>query len=499
MSQYLLALDQGTTSSRAILFGLDGNIVGSAQYEFRQIYPAAGCVEHDPRDILDSQKQAAADVLKSTGVKKGEVLGVGITNQRETTIVWDRATGQPVYNAIVWQCRRTAPLCEKLMAEGLDAHVQKTTGLIIDAYFSATKIRYILDHVDNGQARAERGELMFGTVDTWLIWNLTGEHVTDYSNAARTMLFDIHKLDWDDTLLKRLSIPRAMLPQVKPSSCVYGTVREHILGLEALGGTPVAGAAGDQQAALFGQACFAPGQAKSTYGTGSFLIMQTGTRPVESRNRLLTTIAWGVGGKVNYALEGSVFNAGSSIKWLRDDVGLISSAREIDVLAESVPDAGGAYFVSAFTGLGAPHWDMYARGALLGVTRATTKAHICRAVLEGIAYQVYDLAETMAKDSGERLSEMRVDGGASVSNVMMQFQADILGARVNRPRCVESTALGAASLAGLAVGAFRSLEDISAQWRSERVFLPDMDEPVRRMKLRHWHKAIERAKDWAEK
>ena len=499
MAKYLLSLDQGTTSSRAILFDLSGRIVNSAQYEFRQLYPEAGYVEHDPFDILETQKQAAADVVKQAKVQPGEVAAIGVTNQRETTILWDKTTGKPVYNAIVWQCRRTAPLCEQLIAEGLNEHVQHTTGLLIDAYFSATKIRYILDHIDDGQRRAEKGELLFGTVDTWLIWNLTGRHATDYSNASRTMLYDIHRLDWDDTLLKRLNIPRCILPEVLPSSHVFGAVRPHILGLEPLGGVPVAGAAGDQQAALFGQACFEKGMAKCTYGTGGFLMMQTGNTPIFSKNRLLSTIAWGVDGKVNYALEGSIFNAGSAIKWLRDDLGLIGSAREVDTLAESVPDAGGAYFVSAFTGLGAPHWDMYARGAFVGLTRATTKGHMCRAVLEGIAYQVYDLAETMVRDSGLELGEIRVDGGASVSDVMMRFQANILHTNVNRPQCVESTALGAAGLAGLAVGVYDGLAQLAAQWRSQRVFVPDMPQNQRQKLLEGWRKAIERAKNWEEK
>ena len=499
MPKYLLALDQGTTSSRAILFDLAGKIVSSAQYEFRQIYPGAGYVEHDPFDILETQKQAAADVLKRAEIQPGDIAAIGVTNQRETTIVWDKATGHPVYNAIVWQCRRTAPLCETLIAEGWSEHVQKTTGLLIDAYFSGTKIRYILDHIENGQQRAENGELLFGTVDTWLIWNLTGEHVTDYSNASRTMLFDIHTLDYDDKLLARLNIPRCMLPKALPSSHVYGTVQPHILGLEALGGVPLAGAAGDQQAALFGQACFETGMAKCTYGTGGFLMMNTGITPIESKNRLLTTIAWGIGDRVEYALEGSIFNAGRAIKWLRDDLGLISSAREVDTLAESVPNAGGAYFVSAFTGLGAPHWDMYARGAMLGLTRGTTKAHFARAVLEGIAFQIRDLVETMEKDAGVTLCELKVDGGASVSNIMMQIQSDLLGARVNRPKCVESTALGAACLAGLAVGVFQSTKDIADQWESERVFFPQIDQTEREGLLSGWRRALSRAKDWEEK
>ena len=499
MPKYLLALDQGTTSSRAILFDLTGTIVSSAQYEFRQIYPGAGYVEHDPFDILETQKQAAADVLKRNKVQPGDIAAVGVTNQRETTIVWEKATGHPVYNAIVWQCRRTAPLCETLIAEGWSEHVQKTTGLLIDAYFSGTKIRYILDHIENGQQRAENGELLFGTVDSWLIWNLTGEHVTDYSNASRTMLFDIHSLDYDDKLLERLNIPRCMLPKALPSSHVYGAIQPHILGLEPLGGVQLAGAAGDQQAALFGQACFEKGMTKCTYGTGCFLVMNTGTAPIESKNRLLTTIAWGVGGRVEYALEGSIFNAGSAIKWLRDDLGLISSAREIDTLAESVPDTGGAYFVSAFTGLGAPHWDMYARGAMLGITRATTKAHFARAVLEGIAFQVCDLVKTMEMDAGVPLAELKVDGGASVSNIMMQMQADLLDARVNRPKCVESTALGAACLAGLAVGVFGSMQDIADQWESERIFSPQIAQNERESRLYGWQRALKRAMAWEEK
>ena len=377
-------------------------------------------------------------------------------------------------------------------------YIAQSTGLLIDAYFSATKLRYILDAVPNGQMLAESGNLLFGTVDTWLIWNLTGAHVTDYSNASRTMLYNIHTLSYDPVIMHRLNIPACMLPEVKPSACVYGYVKDGIEGLEALAGVPIAGCAGDQQAALFGQACFEPGQAKCTYGTGGFLMMQTGETPVQSRNRLLTTIAWGVGGKVRYALEGSIFNAGSSIKWLRDEVGLISSAHEIDTLAESVPDAGGAYFVSAFTGLGAPHWDMYARGALVGVTRATNRAHIARAVLEGIVYQVGDLARTMEFDSGKKLEELKVDGGASVSNVMMQFQADMLDVPVNRPKCVESTALGAAYLAAIGVGLYRDESDVLHYWQSEKIFTPMMSEVERANRQRGWTKAVEKAKNWED-
>ena len=498
MRKFILSLDQGTTSSRAILFDLNCNIVGSMQYEFQQVYPAAGYVEHNPYDILESQLKAAADVIKSSNVQPKEVLAIGITNQRETTIVWEKATGKPVYNAIVWQCRRTAPLCEELVKKGLENHVKETTGLIIDAYFSATKIRYILDNIPNGQERAEKGELLFGTVDSWLIWNLTGRHATDYSNAARTMLFNIHTLDYDDALLSQLNIPRCMLPEVLPSSHVFGEVKSGIQGLEALAGVPVAGVAGDQQAALFGQACFSPGQAKCTYGTGSFLMMQTGDKPVNSQNRLLTTIAWGINNEIWYALEGSVFNAGSTIRWLKNELGLISSDSEIDALAESVKDSGGAYFVSAFTGLGAPYWDMYARGTMVGITRATNKAQICRAVLDGIAYQIYALARTMEEDSGCILSEIKADGGASVSNVMLQFQSDILEIPVNRAKCVESTALGASLLAGLAIGVFKDLDDIKRRWESERVFIPKMEDKQRKIYIDGWNRAVLRALKWEE-
>ena len=498
MQKYLLSLDQGTTSSRAILFDLEGKIVTSAQFEFTQHYPMPGYVEHDANEILKTELDAVREVLKNANVQKGEVAAIGVTNQRETTIVWEKATGKPVHPAIVWQCRRTAPLCEQLIREGMRDYIAQSTGLLIDAYFSATKLRYILDAVPNGQMLAEAGNLLFGTVDTWLIWNLTGAHVTDYSNASRTMLYNIHTLSYDPVIMRRLNIPACILPEVKPSACVYGYVKDGIEGLEALAGVPIAGDAGDQQAALFGQACFEPGQAKCTYGTGGFLMMQTGETPVASKNRLLTTIAWGVGNKVRYALEGSIFNAGSSIKWLRDEVGLISSAHEIDMLAESVPDAGGAYFVSAFTGLGAPHWDMYARGALVGVTRATNRAHIARAVLEGIVYQVGDLARTMEFDSGRRLDELKVDGGASVSDVMMQFQADMLDVPVNRPHCVESTALGAAYLAAIGVGLYQGEQDVMRYWRSEKIFTPAMSEVERTNRQRGWTKAVEKAKNWED-
>ncbi|MDO4565445.1 MAG: glycerol kinase GlpK [Clostridia bacterium] len=496
MRRFILSLDQGTTSSRAVLFDTAGSIIASSQYEFTQHYPAPGWVEHDPDDIWTSQYRAMVDVLIDADVKAGEVIAIGIANQRETTVVWDGKTGRAVHPAIVWQCRRTAPLCEELIREGLLPHVAETTGLRIDAYFSATKLRYILDNIENGQARAEIGELMFGTVDSFLIYKLCGEHLTDYSNASRTMLFDIRRLDYDDLLLKRLSIPRAILPKPLPSSAIYGTVGGNIEGLEALYGVPISGAAGDQQAALFGQACFYAGQAKCTYGTGSFLMMNTGGDAIRSENELLTTIAWGIDGRVDYALEGSIFNAGSSIKWLRDELKLISSSHEIDELAESVPDTKGCYFVSAFTGLGAPHWDMYARGALLGLTRDVGRPHLCRAVLEGIAYQVCELARTMERDCRFPLSALKVDGGASVSNLMMQFQADLLNLPVNRPRCVESTALGAALLAGLGVGFYKDLNELARLWQSERIFMPAMSELERQSRLKGWEKAVERAKLW---
>ena len=457
MKPYVLSLDQGTTSSRAILFDVAGNIKSSAQYEFTQHYPQAGWVEHDPLDILSSQKRAVAEALERAAIQPQDIAAIGITNQRETTIVWEKATGKPVYNAIVWQCRRTAALCETLKAEGLDEYITEKTGLLIDAYFSATKIAWILDHVTGARARA------------------------------------------DGRLLKALDIPSAMLPQPVPSSAVYGTVAAGISGLEALSGVPIAGAAGDQQAALFGQACFAPGQAKNTYGTGCFLMMNTGETPVMSKNRLLTTIAWGLKeGKAEYALEGSIFNAGSVIKWLRDDLGLLESTPEINILAESVKDAGGMLFVPAFTGLGAPYWDMYARGTMVGITRGTTRAHVARAVLESIAYQVTDLTAAMQEDSGFALTDLKVDGGASVSNVLMQFQADMLNCRIHRPLSVETTAAGAAFLAGLAVGLWPDQQSIAALYGTERVFAPEMGEEERAHRYAQWKRAVSRAVDWVE-
>ena len=449
MSQYILALDQGTTSSRAIAFDRSGNIAALSQQSLPQHYPQAGWVEHDPLEIWDTQRRAAAEVIAR--LPEGSVAGIGVTNQRETTILWDKATGEPVYNAIVWQCRRTAELCEELKRRGLEERIRSATGLLIDAYFSGSKIRWILDNVPGVRRRAERGEVLFGTVESWLIWKLTGRHVTDYANASRTMLFDIHRLAWDEELCGILGVPTAMLPQPVPNSAVYGTVQPSIPGLESLAGVPVCGAAGDQQSALFGQTCFAPGEAKNTYGTGCFTLMNVGEKPVRSRAGLLTSVAWQVDGKTTYALEGSVFNAGSTIQWLRDELGIISSAPEIDVLAATVPDSGGVVVVPAFTGLGAPYWDMYARGAILGVTRGTGRAHIARAVLSCIAAQVTDLMLAMRQDAGCDIALLRADGGASVSDVLLQMQADLLRIPVDRPEMVETTAFGAAALAGLLV------------------------------------------------
>ena len=498
MQQYILSLDQGTTSSRAIVFDKAGYAAGKAQHEFAQHYPFPGWVEHDPEEILSSQLLAAKEAVAAAGILPGQIAAIGIANQRETTILWDKKTGKPVYPAIVWQCRRTAGLCEELKKSGAEDYIAQHTGLILDAYFSATKIKWILDHVPGLRGRAQQGEILFGTVDTWLIWNLTGAHVTDYSNAARTMLFDIERLCWDETILRLLDIPACMLPEAKPSSCVYGRVKPDLPGLEALCGIPVAGAAGDQQAALFGQGCFSPGQAKNTYGTGCFLMMNTGKKFIRSQNRLLSTIAWGLQDTVTYALEGSIFNAGSVIKWLRDDLELIGSAPECDVLAQSVADTGGVYFVPAFTGLGAPYWDMYARGTMVGLTRGTKRAHIARAVLESIVYQVTDLFCAFEKDSGVRLNELRVDGGASVSDVMMQFQADMTGVRVDRPQNVETTALGAAYLAALAVGLFENKEMIEKNRVSERVFVPDMNAARRDRLYADWHRAVQRALQWEQ-
>jgi len=496
-ARHILSLDQGTTSSRAIVFDGAGNACGMSQREFQQIYPRPGWVEHDPEDIWESQRASAAGAMAAYG---GRVEAIGITNQRETAIVWERDTGRPICNAIVWQCRRTAKLCEELAAQGLNPYIQAHTGLTIDAYFSATKLKWILDSVPGSRERAERGELLFGTVDTWLIWKLTGGrvHVTDYTNASRTMLFDIHRLCWDEELCRRLDIPTAMLPKAVPSSGCCGYVAEGIPGLEALAGAPIAGIAGDQQAALVGQACFSRGEAKCTYGTGCFLMMNVGEKPILSSNGLITTIAYALEDSIAYALEGSVFNGGSVIQWLRDDLGVIASAPEVDALAAIVPHSNGVYMVPAFTGLGAPYWDMYARGTILGLTRGTGKGHIARAALESIAYQVADVIQAMERDSGHALSELRADGGASRSNLLMQFQSDLLSCAINRPQNVETTAFGAAILAGLAVGIYGGLEEIRGIWRSERQFTPALGGEESARLQRGWKRAVERALAWEE-
>jgi glycerol kinase len=492
--RYVLALDQGTTSSRAIVFGRSGEIVAVAQKEFPQIYPQPGWVEHNPLEIWASQNATAIEALSKANLSTDSIAAVGVTNQRETTLVWDRETGQPVYNAIVWQDRRTADFCAQLKRDGAEPVVSERTGLRLDPYFSGTKVRWILDHVSGARARAEAGKLAFGTVDTWLLWQLTGgrRHVTDVSNASRTLFYNLRTGDWDDDMLKLLGVPRAILPEVKSSSEVYGEVSDNLYPA----GAPIAGIAGDQQAALFGQACFTAGMAKNTYGTGCFLLMNTGDKIVPSRNNLLTTVAWRVGGKTEYALEGSVFIAGAAIQWLRDELQLVKSARELDELAQSVPNAGGLYLVPAFAGLGAPHWDPYARGIAVGITRGTNRAHLCRAAIEAIGFQSADLIACMEKDSGLGLKELRVDGGASRSQPLMQFQADLLGTPVVRPKSVETTAMGAAYLAGLAVGYWENRDDIARNWAIDTTFRParpkaEMDQ------LRHgWDRALERAKGW---
>ncbi len=499
MNGYVIALDQGTTSSRAVIFDATGNIVSLAQYPFVQHYPRPGWVEHDPMEILETQYHALEAAFEKSGLSGADIAGIGITNQRETTIVWDRESGKPVYNAIVWQCRRTAAMTDRLIADGMAEQIIKTTGLVPDPYFSATKIRWILDNVPGVRAGAEQGRFLFGTVDSWLIWNLTGSHVTDYSNASRTMLFDIDRLCWDADLCHALDIPMAMLPQAIPNARDFGRIKPGIRGLEKLAGIPVCGAAGDQQAALLGQGCIRPGQAKNTFGTGCFTLMNVGPAAPRSKNGLLTSVAWQIDGQTAYALEGSVFNAGSSIQWLRDELGLIATAHECDVLAETVPDTGGVYLVSAFTGLGAPWWDSYARGTLVGVTRGTGKAHICRATLEGIAYQVADLLELMEADSGHELDVLRVDGGASVSDFLMQFQADVLQRPIDRPYTVETTALGAAFLAGLSAGLWANMEQVQSLRRTKRRFEPSMPPEQAESLMRGWHRAVERARGWAEK
>ena len=468
--KYILALDQGTSSSRAIVFDHEGNIRATAQKEFPQHFPRPGWVEHDPKDIWSSEASVVAEAITTLGINGLDIAGIGITNQRETTIVWDAETGEPVYNAIVWQDRRTSEYCDGLKAQNLTSFIREKTGLIIDAYFSATKIRWILENVPGARARAEAGKLRFGTVDSWLVWNLTkGEvHVTDVSNASRTMLFNIHTLKWDEDLLEMFGIPESMMPEVRSSSEIYGHTKTTIFAHKV----PIAGIAGDQQAALFGQMCTEPGSVKNTYGTGCFLLMNSGTKPILSSHNLLTTIAWKIGDTVNYALEGSIFVGGSAVQWLRDGLGIIKSSSEIEGLAMTVPDNGGVYFVPALTGLGAPYWDQYAKGTICGLTRGTTAAHIARAALEGIAFETMDIVNAMEKDSGIRLSELKVDGGASRNNLMMQFQADVLGTKVIRPKVTETTAMGACYLAGLATGYWSSLDDIRRQWAADKVFEP---------------------------
>jgi glycerol kinase len=491
---YILALDQGTTSSRAIVFDHDGAIRAVAQKEFTQIFPSAGLVEHDPQEIWASQIGVAVEALGRAQVRPKDLAAIGITNQRETTIVWDRESGEPLHNAIVWQDRRTADYCERLKADRAGETIQARTGLLVDAYFSASKIRWILDHVPGARARADAGRLAFGTVDTWLVWKLTAHtrHITDVSNASRTMLFNIHTLQWDDELLALFGIPASMLPEVRPSSEVYGDVST-TLGIDRV---PIAGIAGDQQAALFGQMCREPGMSKNTYGTGCFLLQNIGTTPTRSRQQLVTTVAWQIGGRTEYALEGSVFIGGAVVQWIRDGLGLIRTAPEIEALANSVADNGGVYLVPAFAGLGAPHWDPYARGAMLGITRGTTSGHIARAALESIAYQVADLLDAMAADAGITLKELRVDGGAATNNTLMQFQADLLGVPVVRPAVTETTALGAAYLAGLAVGYWKSVDDVSGQWKVDRRFEPAMGRSEATSLRGRWSEALGRSKGW---
>ena len=498
MNKYVIALDQGTTSSRAIVFDCEGRIVSVSQNEFPQIYPQPGWVEHDPMTILYTQMKSLSEAFRTSGLNAEDIAGIGITNQRETTIVWDKTTGRPVYNAIVWQCRRTAPLCEELSARGMGELIREKTGLLIDAYFSGTKIRWILDNVPGARQRAERGELLFGTVDTWLIWNLTGGrvHVTDHSNASRTMLFNIHTLDWDEELCRLLEIPMCMLPRPVSNCEVYGTVSTNMPGLEELRGIPICGAAGDQQAALLGQGCIYPGEAKNTYGTGCFTMMNTGGKIPVSNNGLLSCVAWTINGVTNYCLEGSVFNAGSTVQWLRDELQLIHTASETEALAESVQDNGGVYLVSAFTGLGAPHWDMYARGAIVGLTRGASKAHLVRAGLEGIAYQVKDMIDAMGQDAGAPMQILKVDGGASVNHFLMQFQADILRCPIDRPAMVETTALGAAFLAGLCTGVWGDIKEIANIRQSDHIFRPKMDPALAKAYCGGWKKAVDRAKCW---
>ena len=496
MAKYIMALDAGTTSNRCCLFNEAGEVCSMAQKEFTQYFPQPGWVEHDANEIWSTQLEVARQAMENIGATAANIAAIGITNQRETTIVWDRKTGQPICHAIVWQCRRTSKYCDELKARGLTETYRKKTGLVIDAYFSGTKLRWILENVPGARERAERGELLFGTVETWLIWKLTGgkAHVTDCSNASRTMLFNINTLTWDADILKELNIPKCMLPEVRPSSCVYGEALPQFFGAAI----PIAGAAGDQQAALFGQTCFAPGEAKNTYGTGCFLLMNTGRTPVFSENGLVTTIAWGLNGEVEYALEGSIFVAGAALQWLRDELRLIDSAPDSEYMAQKVADTNGCYVVPAFTGLGAPHWDQYARGAIVGLTRGVNKYHIIRATLDSLCYQTHDVLRAMEADSGIRLTALKVDGGASANNYLMQTQSDIIDAPVQRPKCVETTAMGAAYLAGLAVGYWKDREDVRKNWAIERTFAPEISDEQREKRLRGWNKAVKCALGWAE-
>ena len=494
---YILVIDQGTTGSAVLLCDEEGRMVSSADREIRQIYPQPGWVEHDPQEIFRTSLAVAREALQKAGITASQVKGMGITNQRETTVVWGRRTGEPVSNAIVWQCRRTAPLCEELKQRGLGGLIKEKTGLPIDAYFSATKLRWILDHIPEGQRRAQQGDLLFGTIDSWLVWNLTGgaAHITDCSNASRTMLFNIHTLQWDKELLAALDIPEAVLPKVMPSSHVYGEVAAGLLGDSRV---PLGGVAGDQQAALFGQACYDVGMAKNTYGTGSFILLNTGDRPVPSQKGLVTTVAWGLGGKVAYAMEGSIFITGAAVQWLRDGLGLIATAAESETLARSVPDNGGVYFVPAFVGLGAPYWDMYARGTIVGLTRGTTGGHLARATLEAIAYQTRDVVGAMGAEAGLKVPLLRVDGGGTANSLLMQFQADILGVPIQRAAVTEITALGAAYLAGLAVGLWKDTTELARLWRAAETYEPKMSSDQREALYAGWKRAVERARGWVE-
>ena len=494
--QYIMAQDQGTTSSRCILFDKSGNICAVVNKEFRQIFPQPGWVEHDANEIWDTTYEVAHAAMAKLGVTAADIAAIGITNQRETTVIWDKETGEPIANAIVWQCRRTSDIIDKLVADGYGDLIRQKTGLVPDAYFSGSKIKWLLDNVPGARRRAEAGKLLFGTIDTWLIWKLTGGrvHVTDYTNASRTMLYNIHELKWDEELLQLLDIPASMLPEVKPSSCVYGKTDFEIVG----GEIPIAGAAGDQQCALFGQCCFEPGTMKNTYGTGCFLLMNTGETPVQSQNGLVTTIAASTGDKVQYALEGSIFVAGAAIQWLRDELGILASAKESQQYAEKVPDTAGAYVVPAFTGLGAPYWSQRARGAIVGVTRGFSRAHLVRATLESLAYQTHDIVRAMERDAGIPIAELKVDGGACANDFLMQFQSDLIGSDVYRPRCIETTALGAAYLAGLAVGYWEDLDDVKSNWAVDKVFTAEMDEAKRKQLLHGWSKAVKCALLWGQ-